>query len=202
MVHLASGKSNLDVFETNFMKHADNFTKVDVFVGTISGSSPCFNITLNSNVNGSFDKIYVLSDNSGANFSLDGNGNISIENKYSDTYEIYLFSFDTTDKNLASSSCADADVNYSILLTGKIFSSETLTNFSMNYTKDYSGLKKQWDFPNDFTMTIKYENGTTLLEMSKEKPINTEVLSKSFMIKIFSENEKKIINAIVSVQIW
>jgi len=197
-------RANLDVFERNFMKHSDNFTKVDVFVGTIPEEVLCFNVSLNSNVNGRLEKLFVLSNNARANFSLDVNGDMSIENRGSNFYELYLFSFDTTDKNLAISPCDNAVANYSTPLTGKIFSSDTLEDFKINYTDDYNNLKKGWDLPNDFSMTIKdvEDEGDILFNMTRTKPMNTEVLSKSFIIKIFDEDENKIINAIVNIQIW
>ena len=194
--------NNLDIFETNFMKHADNFTKVDAFVNLSGLNVPCFNISLNSNINGSFDNIYVLYNNSGTNFSLD-TGNMSIGSNKSGIYELYLFSFNAIDKPSTSfSSCYPVSISYSIPLTGKIFSFDTLEGFNENYTDNYTNLKNQWDLSNDFAMTIKYENGTTLFDMMGEKPINTEVLSKSFIIEIFDENQGKIINALVTVQIW
>ncbi|MCX6742552.1 MAG: hypothetical protein NTX24_05295 [Candidatus Pacearchaeota archaeon] len=195
-------RANLDVFEKNFIKHSDNFTKVEIFVGTISRD--CFNVSLNSNVNGSFEELYVLSNNTRTNFLLDVNGDISIENKNSNVYELYLFSFDREDKRLTSSPCENVFVDYSIPFTGKIFFSDTLEDFKMNYTNDYDNLKKRWDFPNDFSMTIKdvEDEKNILFNMTRTKPINTEILSKSFIIKIFDESENKIINAIVTVQIW
>lgn len=193
-------RTSLDLFEQSFMKHADNFTEVDAFVNLPAGD--CFNISLNSNLDALFERIYVLAGNVKANFILSPDGrSIFIENKNAELYSIYAFSFETGDKTLQFpiSNCVNVPTVYGTLMNERIFSSKKLDDFRTNYTNDYENLKNQWDLQNDFAITINDVEGGNWT-MSKDKPVNTNVLAKSFMIKVFKEN--RIVNAVVSLQIW
>lgn len=192
-----SSSNTLDLFEQKFLSQAQTYKEVDVNVSSTSGSSSCFDIPLNENLeNANQNNVTVYYDNSQVNFDITG-GSLSILGM-SGIYRIYLFNFAVPSSSF-SGTCDTADYNYTIPTTGKIFSYDSLDGMNSTYYSDYNSLRNMYG--RDFNLIISNVNGPVLFEMKRTKPVNSEVFARDMMIKVY-ENKTGIINAVAHVEVW
>ena len=130
----------LDSFERNFMKEAQNYTKVGVYVnntkvGVYVNSQLCINVLFNNNLNK--NNIAVFFNNSRASSNLNGDY-LTFEGNHS-YYEVYELSFPANKPY--STACNLVDFNYTIPVQGKIFYDQDLINLKYDYDHDYSAIK-------------------------------------------------------------
>lgn len=185
---LQKNQQVMDDFEREFLKSAGNYTKVGVNA-TKRGLFECLKMPLNSGLDGAQDHLFVYDkDENSKRFRLEpGGSNIIIEGS-SSYYEIYRFNFNP---NIDASiiECLDlSEYDYTIFTNGKIFDS-----FGLNETA--------LGFP-DANIIIKDENMNVLVNTSRKAPKGADVFARTFFIKVFDQEQKKIKNCEVNVQKW
>jgi hypothetical protein len=170
--------SFLEDFEKTFLENSENYTKIGIKVN----GPGCINIPLNKNLNSG--NLGVFLNNSQISSKVEGDRLYfeSFSDKY---YEIYSFPLTNL---IYTRSCADSSYTYTVQGQGQIFIKNRFSQIASTFS--------------NANFVVKDDSGIELYDSGKIPPKGAEVLSKTFFILVYDNDDKKIKNCQVNIQVW